>query len=83
MIVNEELSAQLPEQPPVGSVLIGGRSGRMHQRVEDNETGRSRWYPAVGFMGRTWLEMLAAEGSVTVIWRPEVTGATRTNDHVG
>jgi hypothetical protein len=66
-MLGEKLSATVPPEPPENSVVLGEKSGLVHQRISD------QWVsPGVApLCGRSWVTVLNQEGSVTVLHRPD------------
>lgn len=85
----ETVAAQVPPEPPVGTVVVS--AGRVRQSTDfaDNSGGSYRVYVGVGevpFFPSTlpsWLTLLA-RGPVDIVWRPDEnvsTAGARTAAH--
>lgn len=81
VVVHEVLGADLPVEPPVGTVVIDA-NGRFYQRcewfhyIDALPFGSSVQWTGVGERRRcarpSWMELLD-RGPVTIVWRPEPT----------
>jgi hypothetical protein len=66
-MLGEKLSATMPPEPPENSVVLGEKSGLVHQRIGDEWMSPG----AAPFSGRSWFAVLDREGSVVVVHRPD------------